>query len=215
MSASQHIQTPLSNKLFHNAEFVTWQLLKSISFPLCVCLFWERRQWSVELFNAQSLPAKSFWNQNSSQENVTGSSAKKCWSYLFLFHSDTKWQNLAPVGWFNLKKQAPSPPSMSKCWFETTICVWFQSEMSIFSVWHFWFKSFCVAYLFGMEVGLICWSFFVYFIDLFICFLLLEKQEKGPWEKEGHSLLPLPKLIGLGFVGIMAEVSHMESYKGN
>lgn len=60
----------------------------------------------MELFDTQGLPAKSFRNQNSSQANVTGSSAKKSWNYFFLFHSDTKWQNVAPVGWFNLNKQA-------------------------------------------------------------------------------------------------------------
>lgn len=75
-----------------------------------------------------------------------------------------------------------------------TIPVWFQSEMSTFSVWHFQFKSFWVAYFWGMEVGLICWpSFFCVFYWFVYLFSPIggEKREERTVRKEGWAQ-PLP-----------------------
>lgn len=170
----------------------------------------------MELFDTQGLPAKSFQKQNSSQENFTGNSAKKCWNYFFLFHSDTKWQNVAPVGWFNLNKQTSlpcqSPDSKWQFLFGfNQKCQHFQCYISDSKVFRL---RICLGWRWGWSVG---HRSSVYFIDLFICLLLLveRSRRKRLWEKEDrHSLLPLPKLIGLGFVGVTAEVSHVQRSKG-
>lgn len=61
---------------------------------------------------------------------------------------------------------------MSESWLEMTILVWFQSETSTFSVWHFRFESLWAADLFGVEMGVdllvVIWGLLVCFIDLFV-----------------------------------------------
>lgn len=90
---------------------------------------------------------------------------------------------------------------MSKSWLEMTIPVWFQSETSTFSVWHFRFESLWVACLFGMEMGLICWLSFgrllVYFIDLFVFSFWRKAWGKDHEGRTGTACCPSAQVFGI------------------
>lgn len=138
--------------------------------------------------------------ETKSQKNVTGSSAKKHWNYFFLFHSDRKWHNIAPVERFNLNKQASLPCQITDSKWQFLFGFnqkrqHFQCDISDSEVFEL---CVCLGWRWGWSLGHL--SFLVYFTDLFV----EGSGRKGPWEKDEQSLLPLP--ISLGFVGIMAGI---------
>lgn len=171
---------------------------------MCVGFFQGGRWGSVELFGAEDLPAKTFQNWNPSQENVTLSSAKKCRHCFSLFHSDTKRQNVAPVGWFNLNKQASTPcqgadSKRQRLFGFNQKCQHFWCDISDSKVFG---TCVCLRWREGWSV---CRSLFLCTLWICVPLFVVGSGIEGPGEKkDACSPLPLPQHTSLRFASAQA-----------
>lgn len=110
----------------------------------------------------------------------------------FFFCLDTKWQNVAPVGWFNSNTRA-SLPCQGADWKWQSLLGFnqkrqrFQCDISDSKVWEL---RVCLGWRWAWSLGCHLGGSCVFY--WFICFLLLERSmRKRPGGKDRHSLLPL------------------------